>query len=134
LAAVIAGRNRSSLKEEWHAHLAGESGHEVPTWGKVWAALGFVVSSIRYRYQDGADVVWIPIDTALKSRTISNIFVLFPTVLAAWMVLIHEGTTGLLASTENISVIGGTLYAVIRLGRWWRNVKPPEPKARRAKE
>jgi hypothetical protein len=26
------------------------------------------------------------------------------------------------------------LYALIRTGRWWWNVKPPEPKARREKE
>ena len=26
------------------------------------------------------------------------------------------------------------LYGVIRTGRWWRRVKPPEPKPRRVKE
>jgi molecular chaperone DnaK len=25
-------------------------------------------------------------------------------------------------------------YGLVRVGRWWRNVKPPEPKAQRAKE
>jgi hypothetical protein len=29
--------------------------------------------------------------------------------------------------------IGGGLYGLIRVGRWWRDVKPPQPKARRAR-
>ncbi len=31
-------------------------------------------------------------------------------------------------AAESISAIGGTLYGQVRAGRWWRNVKPPEPK------
>jgi hypothetical protein len=49
-------------------------------------------------------------------------------------VLRHEGTLGVVKAAESIGMIGGTLYALIRTGRWWRNVKPPEPKARQAKE
>jgi len=30
--------------------------------------------------------------------------------------------------------LGALLYGVIRTGRWWRGVKPPEPEARRARE
>ena len=57
-----------------------------------------------------------------------------PTALAALFILRHLGTLGVLTSAESIAAIGGALYGVIRTGRWWRDVKPPEPRARRAKE
>jgi hypothetical protein len=50
------------------------------------------------------------------------------------LILCHEGTLGVLTSAESISAIGGGLYRLVRVGRWWRDVKPPEPKARRAAE
>jgi len=36
----------------------------------------------------------------------------------------------MLASYESIAEIGGLLYLLVRVGRWYRNVKPPEPKTR----
>jgi hypothetical protein len=44
------------------------------------------------------------------------------------------GTIGVITSAESVLAIGGGLYGLIRIGRWWRDVKPPEPKARRARE
>ena len=46
-------------------------------------------------------------------------------------ILRHLGTLGVLTSAEGISAIGGGLYGLVRVGRWWRDVRPPEPKARR---
>ena len=78
--------------------------------------------------------VWALADAALKSRLFSNLVVLVPTWTAAYFVLRHEGTLGVLTSAESISAIGAALYGLVRVGRWWRDVKPPEPKARRAQE
>ncbi len=59
---------------------------------------------------------------------------LLPTGAAAYLVLRYEGTLGVVKAAGGIGMIGGTLYGVIRVGRWYRNVKPQEPKARRVKE
>jgi hypothetical protein len=134
IATAFAGRRRLILRQEWAAHLARESGHDPANSRKVREALGFVVSAIRCRCSDVAEAAWTPVDAALKSRALSNLFVLVPTAVAAQIVLRHEGTLGMVKAAESISAIGGALYALVRLGRWWRDVKPPEPKARRAKE
>ena len=57
-----------------------------------------------------------------------------PTGLAALILFRHGGTVGLLGSAESVSAIDVTLYGLVRVGRWWRDVKPPEPKARRQGE
>jgi hypothetical protein len=134
VAARLAGRRRAAVSAEWRTHLAGYSGHDPATWEKVPQALGFVGSAIQYRYSDVRNAAWSLIEAVLKSRTLSNLFVLIPTASAAYVVLRHEGTLGVVKAAESIGMIGGTLYGLIRTGRWWRNVKPPEPKARRAKE
>ncbi len=134
LAVLLAGSKRPALRDEWRAHLAGESGHDPVSWRKVKEALGFVASAIRCRWSDAVNAAWTPVDAVLKSRTLSNLFVLGLTGAAAHLVLRHEGTLGVVKAAESISSIGGILYGLIRVGRWWRDVKPPEPKARRAKE
>jgi hypothetical protein len=35
-----------------------------------------------------------------------------------------------MADDQDLPALGALLYGVIRTGRWWRWVKPPEPKAR----
>jgi hypothetical protein len=134
LAVRLAGRRGPVLHDEWRAHLLGESGHDPVTWPKVKEALGFVFSAIRCRCSDAATAAWTPVDAVLKSRTLSNLFVHVPTGAAAYLVLRYEGTLGAVKAAESIGMIGGTLYGLIRVGRWWRNVKPPEPKAQRIKE
>jgi hypothetical protein len=134
LAALLAGRNRPALTKEWHTHLAGESGHDPITRRKVKEALGFVASAIRCRCSDAADAAWTPVDAILISRKLSNLLVLGPTTMAAVFILRHAGTLGVVTSAESISAIGVALYGLVRVGRWWRNVKPPEPKARSVKE
>ena len=68
------------------------------------------------------------------SRTLSNLFALTPTALAALDLFHHGGTVGLLGSAESLSAIYLTLYALVLTGRKYRDVKPPEPKTRRTKE
>lgn len=134
LAALLAGRRRPALRAEWRAHLAGEGGHDQVTWRKVREASGFVASATRCRCSDAADAAWAPADAVLKSRTLSNLFTLTPAALAALILFRHGGTIGLLGSAESVSAIYLMFYALVLAGRKYRNVKPPEPKARRARE
>lgn len=134
LAVFLAGRRGPALRDEWRAHLAGESGHDLVTSQKVKEARGFVLAAARCRLGDAAESAWTPVDAILRSRSLSNMLVLIPTAVAAVIIFHHDGTVGMLGSAESIAAIGGSLYALIRAGRSYRDVKPPEPKARRAKE
>src|SRR4051812_27989141 len=44
----------------------------------------------------------------------------------------HDGRYGLVADDQDPVALGAFLYGVIRTGRWWRGIKPPPPKPRRA--
>ncbi len=134
LAAILAGRRRGGLGEEWRAHLAGEPGRELPPWQKARAACGFVVAAVRYRLQDAADLAWVPADAILKSRMLSNLVVWVPTVGAVMILFHHGGLDEVLADAESILAFGGALYGLIRIGRWWRGVKPQDPKVRGVNE
>jgi hypothetical protein len=131
LAIVIVGRTRRpALRIEWRSHLAGEAGRELSTRQKVHAALGFVRGAVKVRLRDLTDLAWIPVDRVLGSRTLSNLFVLVPTVIVGLVILGRAGTIGVMESMESITATGGVLYGLIQCGRWWRAVKPPEPKPR----
>ena len=134
MAAVLVGHRRLDLQNEWCAHLAGESGHDPADWQKAAQAFGFVVTAVKLRSSDAADTAWVPVDAILRSRALSNLFVFLPTGAAAYLVLRHEGTLGLVKAAESIIAIGAVLYALIHTGRRWRNIKPPQPKARRPKK
>jgi hypothetical protein len=130
-AAILAGRKRLGLREEWRSHLAGDSGHDPANWKKVKEAFGFLISAVRFRCSDVTDIAWTPVDAILKSRILSNLFVLIPTAIATYPVLHHEGALGVVSSAESIIAIAAAFYGLIRTGRWWRDIKPREPKARR---
>ena len=130
LAVLIAGRKRSSLRDEWRSHLAGETGSGLPLTQRFRAAFGFLVAALWCRLQDATEIWWGVAEAVLKSRLWSNAVFLAPTGMAAIIIFRHDGAFGMLMSYEDIAAIGGTLYATIRVGRWYRNVKPPEPKAR----
>lgn len=134
LAALLAGRGRPALRAEWRAHLAGESGRDPVTWRKVRQALGFVASAVQLRLADAADLAWRPADAVLGSRTLSNLFVGGPVIVVLFAIVHHDGRFGLVADIQDPAALGAFLYGVIRTGRWWRGVKPREPKARRARE
>ncbi len=129
LAALIAGRERRpSLLEEWQSHLAEFA--EKPYRKMVIAALGFILASIRLRLGDLADLAWIPADRVLGSRTLSNLFVIVPTVAVGLINFFHAGAIGITESMENIAATVALFYGLIRSGRWWRDVKLPDPKPR----
>ena len=130
VAVVLAGQKRSMVSVEWQGHLLGGLSQRQQTR----AARGFLWAAVRLRLQDAAASAWRPADAVLGSRTLSNLFVWGP--VAAMLVAIyrHDGRFGLVADIQDPVALGVFLYGVIRTGRWWRVVKPPEPKARRAKE
>ena len=134
LAAFLAGRKRHDLREEWFAHLRGTSGHDPVSWHKVWDAFGFVISAVRCRFADATDLAWRPVDAMLGSRALSNLFVWGPVIVTLFAIVHHDGRFGLVADDQDPVALGAFLYVVIKTGRWWRGVKPPEPKARRASE
>ena len=136
LAALLAGRRRSELHDEWHAHLASESDHDPVARAKVRhrQALGFVAAAVQLRLADAADLAWRPVDAVLGSRTLSNLFVWGPVIVTLFAIVHHDGRFGLVADDQDPAALGAFLYVVIKTGRWWRGVKPPEPKARRARE
>ena len=134
LAVLLAGRKRPALAEEWSAHLAGDSGHDPVTWRKFGESVGFVAAAVRYRLADAADLAWRLADALLGSRTLSNLFVWGPVIVMLFAIVHHDGRFGLVADIQDPVALGAFLYVVIKTGRWWRGVKPPEPGARRARE
>ena len=89
---------------------------------------------MRYRLGDITDQAWLPADAVLGSRPLSNLFVWGPAIVMLFAIVHHDGRFGLVANVQDPACVGAFLYGVIRTGRWWRGVKPPEPKARQAKE
>jgi hypothetical protein len=133
-AVFLAGRHHSASREEWRSHLAGESGHQLSRRDQMNAARGFVWAAVRYRIEDATELVWQPVDAVLRSRTLSNIFIAGPVIVMLVAIVRHDGRYGLVSDIQDPVALGVFLYGVIRTGRWWRAVKPPEPKARRVKE
>jgi hypothetical protein len=134
LAGVLAGRERMDVRDEWRAHLFGETGQEPPDLHKLGAALGFIFAAIRYRLQDAADVAWRPADVVLASRELSNLTVVLPTLVVA-VIFIHRGGLYELASNlVNVAAVWSAAYGLIRAGRWWRGAQPPKHKPRRSKD
>ena len=70
----------------------------------------------------------------LGSRTLSSLFAGAPVVVMRFAIVRHDGRSGLVADIQDASEPGAILYLVIRAGRWWPGVKPPEPTARRTRE
>jgi hypothetical protein len=83
---------------------------------------------MRYRAQDAADLAWQPADAVLRSRTKSNLFVWLPALGIVLAVAHHDGWYGLAANAQNLIETWAGLYAAVRAGRWYRTVKPPEPR------
>jgi hypothetical protein len=128
-AARVAGGRRTGVLEEWCAHLANQESK----WHGYKIAIGFLAAALQFRLADAADVAWTPVDAILKSRTLSNLLVLGISGVATIDVARYQGRLGVVVSAESLIGIGSLVYGLIRVGRWYRDAKPPEPKARRAK-
>jgi hypothetical protein len=134
IAVFVAGRKRYEVREEWSSHLAGEPGHQFVRRDQMHAARGFLWAAVRYRLEDAADLAWRPVDAVLGSRTLSNLFVWGPVLVMLVAIVRYDGRFGLVADVQDPVALGAFLYVVIKTGRWWRQIKLPEPKPRRVKE
>jgi len=133
-AVFLAGKERGTLADEWKAHLAGWSGAGLSRQAQLRAAFGFLGAAVRFRLEDAADLAWRPADAVLGSRILSNLFVWGPVVATIFAIVRHDGRFGLVADDQDPVALGAFLYVVIKTGRWWRQIKLPEPKPRRVKE
>jgi hypothetical protein len=131
VAAFLAGRKRGGLHDEWQSHLSGEDGRGLAKKGQLLAACGFIRAALRCRVQDALELAWRPVDAVLRSRILSNLVVGIPLLAAVLAVVRHDGLYGLVANAENLTALVGGAYGTIRLGRWWRGVKPPKHQPRR---
>jgi len=133
-AVFLAGKKRSAMRDEWRSHLSGWPGQGLTSKQQIRAARGFLWAAVRYRLEDAADLAWRPADAVLGSRILSNLFVCGPVIAMLLAIVHHDGRFGLVADDQDPVAAGAFLYVVIKTGRWWRQIKLPEPKPRRAKE
>lgn len=134
LALLMAGRMRAlSLREEWLSHLSGETGRGLTRSQQIRAAWGFLRAAVRYRVQDAADLAWRPIDIVLASRGFSAIAVYAPSLVTAMLLTKQGGLYGLIDHIPSIPAVWLAMYGLIRTGRWWRGVQPPEHHPHRKK-
>jgi hypothetical protein len=133
-AVFIAGRKRAALGTEWRSHLSGETGRGLPGDQQIREAAGFVRAAVQYRLQDAADLAWRPVDAILASRQLSNLMVLLATLSVAVLFIREGGLYGLASNLGSAAVVWGAAFGLIRAGRWWRNVKPPEHEPRRRRQ
>lgn len=135
IAVFLAGHKRAdAIREEWRDHLSGTTGQGFPVERQAREAAGFVCAAVRYRLQDAADLAWRPVDAALASRELSNLIVMVTTLSVAVISIHGAGVYGLVSNLSNVAVAWVATYGLIRVGRWWRDVRPPERKPRRSKE
>ena len=78
------------------------------------------------RFRQAADLAWLPIDVVLAARGLSNLVIMAVTVMAGALSARADGVDGLIINLPGLAVVWGAACALIRLGRWWRGVHPPE--------
>jgi hypothetical protein len=133
-AVLLAGRRHAESREEWDSHLAGGIGYELSAGQKIRDAFGFVRAAVLYRLRAMTDLAWVPAEAVLKSRTLSNLVVWMPTMAVAVILFRHDGFDGMIGDAEAIAATCAGFFALIKTGRWWRGVKPAEPKTRTERE
>jgi hypothetical protein len=134
LAVLLAGRDGPALLEESNGHLAGWDGHdELRGWAKLKQAAAFVKAGAEYRYLNITEAAWKPVDAALRSRFWTGLFVAGPTIVDTFEVLTHKGAMTVLTSWGSIFCVGAGLAGAVKGLRKYRDVHPPEPKARRTR-
>jgi hypothetical protein len=72
------------------------------------------------------ELAWSPIDAVLAARDLSNLVVMAATIAVAILFVCDGGLTAVITNLPALAVVWGAAYGLIRLGRWWRGVRPPE--------
>lgn len=127
-AVFLAGRKRSAVHDEWRSHLSGWTGRGLAREEQIRAARGFLWSAVRYRSSDAAGLVGRGFDAVLRSRSMSDLTVWVPVLLAMLAVVRHDGPYGLVTYDLNLIELGVGIYGAIRYGRRRRGVKPAKRK------
>jgi hypothetical protein len=81
---------------------------------------------LRRRFRHGVELAWAPVDIVLAARDLSNLAVMAATLAVAALCTRDGGLTELIINLPALAVVWGASYGLIRLGRWWRGVRPPE--------
>jgi hypothetical protein len=81
---------------------------------------------LRPRLRHGVQLAWSPVDAVLAARDLSNLVVMAATFVAAILCARDGGLTAVIMNLPALAVVWGAAYGLIRLGRWWRGVRPPE--------
>ena len=81
---------------------------------------------LRRRFRYWIELGWRPIDAVLAVRDLSNLVVIAATLVAAMVCARDGGFTAVITNLPALAVVWGAAYGLIRLGRWWRGVRPPE--------
>jgi hypothetical protein len=126
LAAMIGGRRRARLREEWLAILEGspEDGVFLTAGQRRRYACGFLLAAVRMRSHDFARPLWRPVDWVLATEDRSNALVAVPVALLAAYLFITEGLHGLIVENWlGCPALAGVLYVFIR---WLRRVRAIE--------
>jgi hypothetical protein len=134
VAVFLAGRKRPKTCAEFRSHMYDWPGSGLSRREQIRAARGLVQAALVMRLRDTKDLAWCPIDKVLGSRTLSNLFVWGLVMVTLVAIVRHDGRFGLVADVQDPVALGAFLYIAIKTGRWWRKIKLPEPKPRRAKE
>jgi hypothetical protein len=77
------------------------------------------------RARRGAELAWLPVDTVLAARDLSNLVVVAATLAVAMLCVRDGGLTAVIVNIPALAVVWGAAYGLIRLGRRWRGVRPP---------
>ncbi|HEY2242180.1 MAG TPA: hypothetical protein VGI21_25475 [Streptosporangiaceae bacterium] len=81
--------------------------------------------SMGRRARRGAELAWLPVDTVLAARDLSNLVVVAATLAVAMLCVRDGGLTAVIVNIPALAVVWGAAYGLIRLGRRWRGVRPP---------
>jgi hypothetical protein len=81
---------------------------------------------LRRRFRYTAELAWSPVDTVLAARDLSNLAVVAATLIVAIWCACDGGLAAVIMNLPALAVVWGATYGLIRLGRWWRGVRPPE--------
>lgn len=81
---------------------------------------------LRRRFRHGAELAWSPVDAVLAARDLSNLIVMAVTLAVAILCALDGGLTAVIMNLPALAVVWGAAYGLIRLGRWWRGVRPAE--------
>jgi hypothetical protein len=93
-----------------------------------------VRAAVSCRLQDLADLPKAAVEAVPTSRELSGLFVLVPALYVSVLFIRHGGWYGLAEHPEDVAVVWGAAYGLIRAGRQWLDVKPSERKPRRKNE